>query len=160
MLTPGEREPVPLDHLTRDALAAVAEAARAQGLSIRPQLEEACAYGDPSLLAQLASNLIDNAVKYNCPDGWITVGTRTAGDRVVLDVANSGRRIAEQDLDGLLEPFRRAGQQRTGHSSGLGLSIAHSIVTAHGGELALRALADGGLTIQVTLPAAPPGEGG
>jgi signal transduction histidine kinase len=160
MLTPAEREPVPLDHVTQDALAATAEAARAQGLTIRPQLGEACAYGDPSLLSQLAGNLIDNAVTYNCPDGWITVTTRTDGDRVVLEVANSGQRIADDDLDGLLEPFRRAGQHRTGHSSGLGLPIAHAIVTAHGGRLTLRALADGGLTLQVTLPAAPPGDSG
>lgn len=158
MLTPGEREPVPLDDVTRHALAAAAEAARGQGLSIRPQLGEARAYGDPSLLSQLAGNLIDNAVTYNCPGGWITVGTRTIGDQVLLDVANSGQRIAEEDLDSLLEPFRRLGQQRTGHSSGLGLSIVHAIVTAHGGELTLQALADGGLALRITLPAAPPGD--
>jgi hypothetical protein len=155
MLAPGEREPVPLDQITRRALAAAAETARAQGLTIRPGLHEARAYGDPSLLGELAGNLIGNAVTYNCPDGWVAAGTRTDGDRAILEVSNSGQQLADADLDGLLEPFRRAGQQRTGNGSGLGLSIVRAIVAAHGGELGLQALAGGGLAVRVSLPAAP-----
>lgn len=154
MLGPEEREPVPLDQITQQALAAATEAARARGLIIRPGLHEARAHGDPSLLGELASNLITNAVTYNCPDGWMIASTRSDGDRVILEVSNSGEKIADTDLDGLLEPFRRAGPQRTGTSSGLGLSIARAIVAAHGGELSLRALADGGLAVRVSLPAA------
>jgi len=154
MLGPGEREPVPLDQIARQALATVTETAHAQGLTIRPGLHEARAYGDPSLLGELAGNLISNAVAYNCPAGWIAVSTRTGGDRVILEVSNSGEKFADTDLDGLLEPFRRAGRQRTGTSSGLGLSIARAIVAAHGGELGLRALAGGGLAVTVSLPAA------
>jgi signal transduction histidine kinase len=150
MLAPGEREPVPFDQITGQALATAGET----GLTIHRELHEACAYGDPSLLGELAGNLISNAVTYNCPDGWITAGTRTDGDRVILEISNSGQPIADADLDGLLEPFRRAGQQRTGNSSGLGLSIVHAIVTAHGGELGLQALAGGGLAVRVSLPAA------
>jgi signal transduction histidine kinase len=159
MLAPGEREPVPLDQITGQALAAAAETARAQGLTIHRDLHGACAYGDPSLLGELAGNLIGNAIKYNCEDGWITVGTRIDGDRVILEISNSGQPIADADLDGLLEPFRRVGQQRTGNSSGLGLSIVRAIVTAHGGELSLRAPEGGGLAVQVGLPAAPAGAG-
>jgi signal transduction histidine kinase len=151
MLAPGERELVLLDQITGQALATVGET----GPAIYRELHEACAYGDPELLGELAANLISNAVKYNCPDGWITAGTRTAGDRVILEISNSGQRIAGEDLDGLLEPFRRAGQQRTGNSSGLGLSIVRAIVTAHGGQLGLRALPSGGLAVRVSLPAAP-----
>jgi signal transduction histidine kinase len=155
MLAPEERAPVPLDQITGQALAAAAETARAQGLTIRPGLQVARAYGDPSLLGEVAGNLIGNAVKYNGPDGWIAVDTHTDGDRVILEVSNSGQRIADADVEGLLEPFRRAGQQRTGSSSGLGLSIVRAIVSAHGGELGLRALAGGGLAVRVSLPAAP-----
>ena len=155
MLVPREREPVPLDQIAGRALAAAAETARGRGLTIRPGLDEACAYGDPSLLGEMAGNLIGNAVTYNCPDGWIAVETRTDGDRVILEVSNSGQRIADADLYGLLEPFRRAGQQRTGNSSGLGLSIVRAVVTAHDGELDLRALSGGGLAVRVSLPAAP-----
>ena len=160
MLAPGEAEPVPLDQIAGRALAAVAQAADERGLSIRAELGEARAYGDSSLLGELAGNLVDNAVKYNCPDGWVSVGTHTAGDQAVLEVSNSGPQVVEADVGRLLEPFRRAGQQRTGDGSGLGLSIVRAIVAAHGGELDLSALADGGLTIRVSLTAAPAGRGG
>jgi signal transduction histidine kinase len=159
MLAPGEREPVPLDQVARQALAA-AETARAQGLTIRPGLDEVRAYGDPSLLGELAGNLIDNAVTYNCPDGWVSVDTRADGGHAILEVANSGPLIADADLNRLLEPFRRVGQQRTGHRFGLGLSIVRAIVAAHDGDLSLQAPAGGGLTVRVTLPAAPPDRGG
>lgn len=154
MLTPGDREPVPLDRIARRELAGVDEAARTQGLMLRPGLREARAYGDPGLLGELVGNLVGNAVKYNRPGGWIAVDTRTAGDQVVLEISNSGPPVTEADLAGLLEPFRRAEQQRTGSSSGLGLSIVRAVVAAHGGELSLSALADGGLTVRVSLPAA------
>jgi signal transduction histidine kinase len=155
MLAPGEEEPVPLDQVAGRALADVTQAASERGLSIRAELGEARAYGDASLLGELAGNLVDNAVKYNCPDGWVSVGTHTQGDRVVLEVSNSGPQVAEADLDRLLEPFRRAGQQRTGDGSGLGLSIVRAVVAAHGGELGLRALPEGGLAVRVILPSAP-----
>jgi len=155
MLTPPEREPAPLDQIARRALDAAADTAGARGLAIRAALHEACAHGDPALLGEMAGNLIANAITYNRPDGWVAVGTRTDGDRVILEVSNSGPRIADADLDGLLEPFRRAGPQRTGNSSGLGLSIVRAIVAAHGGELGLRAPGDGGLAVRVSLPASP-----
>jgi signal transduction histidine kinase len=154
MLTPGDREPVPLDQIAARELAGVDETARAKGLVIRPGLREAPAYGDPWLLGELVGNLLGNAVKYNRPGGWIAVHTGTDGDRVVLEISNGGQPIAEADLAGLLEPFRRAGQQRTGSSSGLGLSIVRAVVAAHGGELGLSALPDGGLTVRVSLPSA------
>jgi signal transduction histidine kinase len=160
MLAPAERKPVPVDQVTGQALAAATETARALGVTVRSRLQEARAWGDPSLLGELAGNLIGNAVTHNCPDGWISVGTRTDGDRVILEVSNSGQQIAGADVEGLLEPFRRAGQQRTGTGSGLGLSIVRAIVTAHDGELGLRALAGGGLAVRVSLPAAPAGGDG
>jgi signal transduction histidine kinase len=147
---------VQLDQIASLALAAAAGA----GLRIGTELNAACAYGDPSLLGELVGNLIGNAVTYNCPDGWIAVGTRTEGEHVILEISNSGQRIPAADLDGLLEPFRRASQQRTGNGSGLGLSIVRAVVTAHDGDLGLRALADGGLAVRVSLPAAPARDGG
>ena len=87
----------------------------------------------------------------------LVAGTRTDSGRVILEISNTGQQLADADLGGLLEPFRRAGRQRTGDSSGLGLSIVRAIVTAHGGELSLQALAGGGLAVRVSLPAAPAG---
>jgi signal transduction histidine kinase len=155
MLTPGDRQPLALDETVRRALAARAEDVAARGLTVRADLGGARANGDPELLAELTGNLLDNAVKYNRPDGWIAVTTGTGTGRAVLEVSNSGPRVAEAEVAGLVEPFRRASQQRIGSSSGLGLSIVRSVVAAHGGELSLRALPDGGLAVRVSLPVAP-----
>ena len=159
MLAPAEREPVSLDHVVSQALAAAAETARAQRLTVRSRLRDARADGDPSLLAEMTGNLVQNAVRYNRPDGWISADTHTDGDHVVLEISNSGPQVDHADLDRLVEPFHRAGQQRTGHGSGLGLSIVRAIVLAHHGELGLQALPGGGLTVRATLPAAPPDHG-
>ena len=155
MLAPGDREPVALDRIVRESLAAAEEAAHAQGVTIRRALREARAYGDPWLLGELATNLFSNAINHNRPGGWIDVDTRAEEDHVVLEITNSGQLVAEADLARLLEPFRRAGRQRTGTGSGLGLSIVRAVVAAHGGELALRALPGGGLAVRVSLPAIP-----
>jgi signal transduction histidine kinase len=155
MLTPGDREPVALDQIVRQSLEAADEAARAQNLSIRLRLGVARTYGDPWLLGELATNLLSNAINHNRPGGWIDVDTCAEEDHVVLEISNSGQQVAAADLARLLEPFRRATRQRTGTSSGLGLSIVRAVVAAHGGELALRALPGGGLAVRVSLPAIP-----
>jgi len=73
-------------------------------------------------------NLLDNALKYNRPLGWIEVSTRYENGESILEIANSGHDLSSEDLDRLLQPFRRAGQARVGTSTGLGLSIIHNIV--------------------------------
>jgi signal transduction histidine kinase len=132
--------------------------------SLRPQVPsrpfgglpvQTSAVAQKALLAELVGNLLANAVKYNRLQGWIVLDTHADGDHVVLEVSNSGQQIADPDLAGLLEPFRRADQPRIGNSSGLGLSIVRAVAAAHAGELHLRALADGGLAVRVRLPAAP-----
>lgn len=67
---------------------------------------------------------------------------------------NSGPVIADGALEGLFEPFRRLGADRTGsgRGSGLGLSIVRAVARAHGGDAVAFALPGGGLRVEVTLP--------
>lgn len=145
-----ERHPVALDRVTAARLALTNPTAH--DLALRDQLEPVVVEGDPALLEQLVENLIENAIKYNVPDGWIEVRLHRDGEQVILDIANTGLRLAEDQLADVLEPFRRGDQQRVGAGSGLGLSIVRTIVAAHGGELALHALPEGGLRVTVRLP--------
>jgi hypothetical protein len=153
-VVPAEREPVELDKLARQRLAIADTAAQQQGLTAHHELKPATAHGDPGLLTQLLDNLIENAIRHNQPSGWIQLSTRSARDQVVLEVTNSGHELAQEELVALTEPFRRASQQRVGHSTGLGLSIVRTIVAAHEGHLALQAPTGGGLRVTITLPAA------
>ncbi|HEX4226822.1 MAG TPA: ATP-binding protein, partial [Pseudonocardiaceae bacterium] len=129
--------------------------ASTKGLTMRPELTESTVRGDPVLLERLLANLIGNAIKYNVPDGHITVDVAPTGaGGAELAVANTGPDIPAELVPTLLEPFRRIGSERTGIAggSGLGLSIVRSIVAAHDGALRVRAGERGGLRVEVTLP--------
>ena len=149
-LAATERQPVALDELVAKRLSLAESAARR--LTFQEDLPPLVIDGDPALLGQLVENLIENAIRYNVPHGWIEVRLHGDGERATLEVANSGPPLADHDLAGLLEPFRRAAQHRVGAGNGLGLSIVRAIVAAHNGQLALDALPDGGLRVTVTLP--------
>jgi len=137
------------------------EAERAD-LTVTTDLRPAPVDGDPVLLERLVRNLVDNAIRYNRPGGWIDVTTGGVADQAVVTVRNSGDAIPPTDVDRLFEPFQRRDSSRIegGRSSGLGLAIVRSIVRAHGGTVTALPNADGGLTVTVTLPArdAPPRE--
>jgi signal transduction histidine kinase len=75
--------------------------------------------------------------------------------RPTLTVSNSGPVMAPTEVDALLEPFRRAGAERTRHRDGhgLGLSIVAAIASAHGASLGAQARGEGGLDVEVSFGA-------
>jgi signal transduction histidine kinase len=109
--------------------------------------------GDPELLRTLAANLLDNAIRHNSAGGWIEIRTATLAEHARLEISNSGPAITAEQAASLTEPFRRLGAARTGNGLGLGLSIAASVVHAHGGQLAIEPLEPGGLRVVISLPA-------
>jgi signal transduction histidine kinase len=141
--------------LAEDALDAVAPEIRAGTIRVTAELEPGLAAGDPVLVERLVCNLIDNAVRHNTPGGWLEVTSGSRGGLAFLTVANSGPVIGEADVSSLFEPFYRRcqhGGPDAPEGSGLGLSIAASVVKAHHGEIATAPLAGGGLAIAVRLP--------
>ncbi|RKH58765.1 sensor histidine kinase [Corallococcus aberystwythensis] len=117
---------------------------------------------DPDRLAQVVSNLVENALKYSPADAPVRLATRGLRNKVVVTVHNQGRPIPEATLPHLFEPFRQGPQQtRTLKMSyGLGLYIVREIVHAHGGTIEVTSTEDDGTTFTVTLPRrAPPRKG-
>lgn len=150
----GRREPVDVASAARAAVAAVEDEARARGITVHTDAPPAPAVGDPALIERLAANLVDNAVRYNRPGGWVEVVTGRDEGCAWLRVANPGPEISVQDAERLVEPFERL--HRAGSSSGgsgLGLSIVRAVAEQHGGTLTLRPRAEGGLDVEVRLPA-------
>jgi signal transduction histidine kinase len=151
----GPRFPLDLAVLAEDALDAAAPEIRAGSLRMTAALEPGPAFGDPVLVERLVCNLIDNAVRHNTRDGWLEVASGDRDGHAFLTVANSGPVIAEPEVGALFEPFYRRcqhGGPDAPEGSGLGLSIAASVVRAHHGEIAATPLRGGGLVITVQLP--------
>jgi signal transduction histidine kinase len=116
-------------------------------------LGTAPASGDPRLVESLVANLVDNALRYNEPGGWVLVETGAKGGHSVLRVLNSGPVVPRSSVASLLEPFRRLGGESRGRSAeghGLGLAIVAAIARAHAADLSVRARPEGGLDITVT----------
>jgi len=128
------------------------------GLTISCALNSAPILGDDRLVEHLTANLLDNAIRYNVPAGFITLATGTADGRSFLTMLNSGPHIAAEQVARLKRPFERLGPDRTdtGGGTGLGLSIAASIARAHGADLSLEPHTGGGLAVNVTFEQARP----
>lgn len=91
--------------------------------------------GDPDLLFQAVSNLIDNALKYTPAGGSVTVSAERRGPAAVLAVGDTGYGIAAADRDRLTERFYRAEATRDLPGEGLGLSLVAAVAARHRGEL-------------------------
>ncbi|SDK38911.1 hypothetical protein SAMN04487820_107156 [Actinopolyspora mzabensis] len=149
------REPVDLTELARGALRPLEEQTCASGLRTELSPAPAFAMGDPALLERVAGNLLENAVRYNAEGGWIDVVTAVSGEWTSLTVSSSGTEVSSERVDGLFEPFRRAGAERTARTgAGLGLSIVRAAASAHGGTVSACPVPGGGLSVTVWLPAA------
>ncbi|MEU1280024.1 ATP-binding protein [Streptomyces sp. NPDC005805] len=150
-----ERKPVDLAEVASRAIDQVHAEAEALGVEIRGERESAVVQGNGVLLERIALNLVQNAVRYNVPEGgWVEVSTETAQGQAVLVVSNTGPMVPAYEIDNLFEPFRRLRQERTGSDKGvgLGLSIARSVARAHGGRIIAEPREGGGLVMRVTLP--------
>jgi signal transduction histidine kinase len=110
---------------------------------------------DRGRVSQALSNLVGNAYQHGAAGAPIEVAVRGEPERVVLSVHNKGPRIPASQLGEIFNPFRQldpaAGKRRESRSVGLGLHIAQSIVTAHGGAIDVDST-DDGTTFTMTLP--------
>jgi two-component system, OmpR family, sensor kinase len=101
---------------------------------------------------QAASILLDNAVRYTPEGGNVTVSVREDGDRVALDVSDTGVGIPEDQLPLIFERFHRADPSRSDGGAGLGLSIARQIAESHGGQIRVESTPGKGSTFTLLLP--------
>lgn len=131
-----------------------------EGLSLTVEASEVAPIrGNRELLSQALANLVDNAIKYSRRNGEakadgrseIVVAAHTAGERVLISVADRGPGIAEADRARAVERFVRLPHTASEPGSGLGLSLAAAVARLHGGELTLEDNAPG-LRVVIALP--------
>jgi two-component system, OmpR family, sensor histidine kinase VanS len=149
---------VDLSLIAEEAAETLLPLAEQRGLTIETSGDIAPTIGSHSLLLQLTTNLVHNAIVHNLPEqGTVWVTTNAHPESVVLTVENTGEKLTPQLVSTLVEPFQRGtGRIRTDHGVGLGLAIVKSITQAHDGTLTLTPRAAGGLCVTVQLPASRP----
>ncbi|NNG16857.1 MAG: hypothetical protein HKM89_10285 [Gemmatimonadales bacterium] len=110
---------------------------------------------DAKLIDQMIWNLLDNAVKFSRPGGRIEVGATVSDQRLLLNVADSGPGIPEDQIDRTFDRFSRTDDAHSAEGTGLGLSIVRAVAEVHGGEVRASNRPTGGLLLRVTLPLQP-----
>jgi two-component system sensor histidine kinase VanS len=154
------REHVDLSLIAEEAAEALLPLAEQRGLTIETSGEKSPTIGSHTLLLQMSTNLLHNAIVHNLPEqGTVWLRTSVRPESAVLTVENTGEKLTAQLVSTLAEPFQRGTRRiRTDHAGvgvGLGLAIVKSITEAHDGTLNLTPRAAGGLRVTVELPAAP-----
>lgn len=113
--------------------------------------------GDGDRLAQVFTNLVDNAIKFTPPGGSVTLADQRVEESVQVTVADSGPGIAPEDQTRIFERFYQVDKSRrggAGHGTGLGLAIARQIVIAHGGKIWVESQPGQGSRFVVKIPLA------
>jgi signal transduction histidine kinase len=129
-----------------------------RGIDLRiDRLDEAMVVGHAIRLRQVVNNLLDNALKFNRPHGWVAVDLkRDPVDQIArLRIRDSGPGISPQDIPHIFDRFYRGDKARQRdnplHGSGLGLSICQAIVSLYGGTIFVESPGMNGTTFTVEL---------
>jgi len=147
------REPVDPAELARDVVSQFAAQAESAGVKLTSTAPDglSAANIDPTRMRSAVGNVVANALRHTRSGGTVVVAASQAGDRVVVEVTDSGEGIAPDLLPHVFERFVRGPGSR---GSGLGLAIAHDIVVAHGGDIGVKSTVGVGTTMRIALPIA------
>lgn len=112
---------------------------RANQLQVRVEGESLMARVDAGKIGTALANLLSNAIRFSPPGGRILIELQQHEQLLQIDVSDQGPGVAEADRDRVFEPFYRGQRQPEGavKGTGIGLSIVHEYIAAHGGKMTL-----------------------
>ena len=148
-------EPVDLKQITLDALSGLQVLASDRGITVNTDLDDGCVImANADDMSRVVFNLAENAIKYNVPGGSVAISLKQDEEAVRLAVADTGIGIPEEDRLNIFTRFYRVDKARSRASggSGLGLSIVHDAVLAHGGSIDVGANKPQGSVFVVSFP--------
>ena len=151
--------PTDVGQVIRSTIDSLAPAAQAEGVVLTAEVSSdlPILQADPDRLTQVLRNLLLNALCHTPPGGSVTVSAKLEDDGVEIAVVDTGEGIAPEDLPHVFERFWRAdpARARTG-GTGLGLSVAQSLVNAQGGRIWAEGTPGKGASFRFRLPLAHP----
>lgn len=147
-----KREPYDIQEVIGVARAQLGERLKSRHLVIDMPPDLPLVMVDFTLITQVVVNLLDNAIKYSPPDQPIEIRASYTEDALLLEIADHGIGIPEDELSHVFEKFYRATSVTSVGGTGLGLSICQGIVEAHGGTITVANRSEGGAIFTVMLP--------
>ena len=147
-----------LSPMIDEVFADLAPLAERNGISFSREGEDVTVVGSDMLLCRMFFNLVENAVKYNSPDGMVKVDVQQRDGQVVIHVTDTGRGIPREFWQSIFQPFFRVDKSlsRELGGAGLGLPLVWEIARLHGGRVWVEKSNDSGSVLAVTLPLSAP----
>ncbi len=153
------KEAVPLGLVLEEVLETTEPRVQRKGLTLFREVEEELPYLEISGegFKRVLFNLLDNAIKFTSPGGWLKVKTLTTSHQVSITVEDTGCGIPQDALPYIFERFYRVDQARAREmgGSGLGLSICKEIVELYGGSIIVASQENKGSEFTITFPVSP-----
>lgn len=154
--TPMKRSLFDLSRVIRNILTSLKVLAKDKGISLTAVLpdEKVEIWGDVDKVTQVLTNLIDNAIKYNKPNGKVEIGLEVVVSSVRIYISDTGAGISKEDLGKIFDRFYRVQMCVEGKTpgTGLGLSITRDILAMHGGEISVESEPNKGSKFTIVLP--------
>lgn len=145
---------IALGALVEEVLCDLAQIADNRGVELIQEKGDATLVGSDTLIYRAIYNLVENAIKYNRPDGTVTVGIESENDQAALYVKDTGTGILPENWETIFDPFVREDKSRSRAmgGAGLGLSLVRGIAGQHGGSVRIVKSSEKGTEIVLMLP--------
>ena len=152
--TTQRTDSVSLSALIEEVICDLTQVADEKRVTLNQEAGEAVLTGSDSLLYRAVYNLVENAIKYNRPNGSVTVGVQVEHGVAIVRVADTGIGIRPENWETIFEPFVRVDKSRSRAmgGAGLGLALVRDIANQHGGNVKVVRSSSQGSEIRLTLP--------
>jgi signal transduction histidine kinase len=148
----GSKEEVALSEIVAETVEGYEASSEISGKEIKTEItENIVVHANEKNIRSLLGLLMDNAIKYSLPETTIEVSLKAKGKKAILEIYNKADNIKQGDNDILFERFYRTDASRNSETggSGIGLSVARSIVESFGGKI--HAYSDDGNSLRITV---------
>lgn len=144
-------EKIMVDALVEEVLEDLEPLAAEKNVELIGKCKPVTMTGSDILIYRLVYNLVENAIKYNHPEGKVTVTACQKEKKVILSIADTGSGIPGELRERVFEPFFRVDKSRSRELGGVGLGLAlvHEIVKAHDGSISIKDNPSGGTVFEV-----------
>lgn len=150
-----EKKEASLQQIVSEAFTYIVAKAQEKDITVDDQTTALKLRTDPALLSQVVTILLDNAIKYSAPGTTITLESSQSRKYTSLRVVDTGIGIKQKDIEHIFDRFYRADQSRsknTAEGYGLGLAIAHKLITSLGGLIKVESAPGKGSVFTILLP--------